>query len=214
MSIMKLNNYFKDYLPMNYREFRLSVYKMSSNEAVVAELLRICCEEDNVQAIKLFFERTLGKPEKTIIIKRTSIRMEYPNATKKALKPQVEEETTAVSPLENKVIVEEKDSPGWLLNRALDKIGESGQEYAYEVIDGKDRHSVIEVLAANLYAIAMRGGNLNAITLLFDYLDGSVADVIRLDAEDTILLENYAEQAPYNAIQDEDGVWYVEEAML
>ena len=199
---------------MNYREFRLSVHKMSSNEAVVAELLRICCEEDNVQAIKLFFERTLGKPEKTIIIKRTSIRMEYPNATKKALKPQIEEETTAVSPLESKVIVEEKDSPGWLLNRALDKIGESGQEYAYEVIDGKDRHSVIEVLAANLYAIAMRGGNLNAITLLFDYLDGSVADVIRLDAEDTILLENYAEQAPYNAIQDENGVWYVEEAML
>jgi len=199
---------------MNYREFRLSVHKMSSNQAVVAELLRICCEEDNVQAIKLFFERTLGKPEKTIIIKRTSIRMEYPNATKKALKPQIEEETTTISPLENKVIVEEKDSPGWLLNRALDKIGASGQEYAYEVIEGKDRYSVIEVLAANLYAIAMRGGNLNAITLLFDYLDGSVADVIRLDAEDTILLENYAEQAPYNAIQDEDGVWYIEEAML
>ena len=211
---MKLNNYFKDHLSKNYRDFRFSVHKMSSNEAVVAELLRICCEEDNVQAIKLFFERTLGKPEKTIIIKRTSIRMEYPNATKKALKPQVEEETTTISPLENKVIVEEKDSPGWLLNRALDKIGESGQEYAYEVIEGKDRHSVIEVLAANLYAIAMRGGNLNAITLLFDYLDGSVADVIRLDAEDTILLENYAEQAPYNAIQDENGVWYIEEAML
>lgn len=211
---MKLNNYFKDHLPKNYRDFRLSVHKMSSNEAVVAELLRICCEEDNVQAIKLFFERTLGKPEKTIVIKRTSIRMEYPNATKKALEPQIEEETTAISPLENKVIVEEKDSPGWLLNRALDKIGESGQEYAYEVIEDKDKYPVIEVLAANLYAIAMRGGNLNAITLLFDYLDGSVADVIRLDAEDTILLENYAEQAPYNAIQDENGVWYVEEEML
>ena len=140
--------------------------------------------------------------------------MEYPNATKKALKPQIEEETTAVSPLESKVIVEEKDSPGWLLNQALDKIGESGQEYAYEVIEDKDRYPVIEVLAANLYAIAMRGGNLNAITLLFDYLDGAIADVIRLDAEDTILLENYAEQAPYNALQDENGVWYVEEEML
>ena len=211
---MKLNNYFKDHLPKNYRDFRLSVHKMSSNEAVVAELLRICCEEDNVQAIKLFFERTLGKPEKTIVIKRTSIRMEYPNATKKALKPQIEEETTTISPLENKVVIEEKDSPGWLLNQALDKIGESGQEYAYEVIEDKDKYSVIEVLAANLYAIAMRGGNLNAITLLFNYLDGSVADVIRIDDQDTILLENYAEQAPYEAKQDENGVWYVEEAML
>ena len=211
---MKLNNYFKDHLPKNYREFRLSVHKMSSNEAVVAELLRICCEEDNVQAIKLFFERTLGKPEKTIIIKRTSIRMAYPNATRKALVPGEETETAVTSPLENKVVIEEKDSPGWLLNRALDKIGESGQEYAYEVIENKDQYPVIEVLAANLYAIAMRGGNLNAITLLFSYLDGAVADVIRLDDQDTILLENYAEQAPYNAIQDEHGVWYVEEEML
>ena len=211
---MKLNNYFKDHLPKNYRDFRLSVHKMSSNEAVVAELLRICCEEDNVQAIKLFFERTLGKPEKTIIIKRTSIRMEYPNATQKALEPQIEEETTAISPLENKVVIEEKDSPGWLLNQALDKIGESGQEYAYEVIEDRDKYPVIEVLAANLYAIAMRGGNLNAITLLFNYLDGSIADVIRLDDQDTILLENYAEQAPYEAKQDENGVWYVEEEML
>ena len=211
---MKLNNYFKDHLSKNYRDFRLSVHKMSSNEAVVAELLRICCEEDNVQAIKLFFERTLGKPEKTIVIKRTSIRMEYPNVTKKALEPGDETETTTISPLENKVIVEEKDSPGWLLNRALDKIGESGQEYAYEVIEDRDKYPLIEVLASNLYAIAMRGGNLNAITLLFNYLDGSVADVIRLDDQDTILLENYAEQAPYEAKQDEDGVWYVEEVML
>ena len=208
---MKLNNYFKDHLPKNYRDFRLSVHKMSSNEAVVAELLRICCEEDNVQAIKLFFERTLGKPEKTIVIKRTSIRMEYPNATQKALAPVDETEATAISPLENKVIVEEKDSPGWLLNRALDKIGESGQEYAYEVIEDRDKYPVIEVLAANLYAIAMRGGNLNAITLLFDYLDGAIADVIRLDDQDTILLENYAEQAPYDAIKDDRGVWYVEQ---
>ncbi len=211
---MKLNNYFKDHLPKNYRDFRLSVHKMSSNEAVVAELLRICCEEDNVQAIKLFFERTLGKPEKTIIIKRTSIRMEYPNATKKALEPQVEEETITISPLESKVIVEEKDSPGWLLNRALDKIGESGQEYAYEVIEDKDRYPVIEVLAANLYAIAMRGGNLNAITLLFDYLDGAIADVIRIEGNDTILLENYAEVSPYEAKQDDRGVWYVEQEMV
>ena len=73
---------------------------------------------------------------------------------------------------------------------------------------------MIEVLAANLYAIAMRGGNLGAIDLLFNHLDGAVADVIRLEGEDTILLENYAEQAPYNAVQDEDGVWYVEEEML
>lgn len=40
---------------------------------------------------------------------------------------------------------------------------------------------VAEVMVSNLYAIAMRGANLAAITMLFDYIDGAVADVIRLE---------------------------------
>lgn len=63
----------------------------------------------------------------------------------------------------------------------------------------------------NLYGIAMRGSNLGAIKLLFDYLDGAVADVVRLEGETTIWLESWADVAPYEAIKGEDGIYYVEQ---
>ena len=210
----KLQNSFNEFLPQKSLTFRRSVHQLSSNQAVVAELLRICCEEDDVKAIKIAFERILGKPEKVLVIKRTMVRMVYPDAATKQPKAlvdnRVQDETAAVSPFEDKIVVDESNAPGVLLTKMLDKIGDMGRQYSYDVIEKKDQHTVAEVMVANLYAIAMRGANLAAITVLFDYLDGAVADVVRLDGLDTILLENYADVAPYEAIQDDNGVWYIE----
>jgi hypothetical protein len=211
----KLQNSFNDFLPQKYSEFRRHIHELTSNQAVVAELLRVCCEEDDVKAIKIAFERILGKPEKVIVIKRTLVRTVFPDASKKALKPVVnnrvlDEHTPALSLFEDKLIVDEANAPGLLLRKMLDEIGDKNNKYAYDVIDQKENYTVAEVMVANLYAIAMRGSNLAAITMLFDYLDGAVADVVRLDGEDTILLESWADVAPYEAIRDEDGVWYVE----
>lgn len=210
----KLQNSFNEFLPKLYLEFRRGVLKLTSNEAVVAELIRICCEEEDVKAIKIAFERILGKPEKVVVIKRTLVRTIFPDAKTKALEPvvndRVQDETEQITVFEDKVIIDEANAPGILLRKMLDKIGEEGCEYAYDVIDDKDSHQVAEVMVANLYAIAMRGSNLAAITMLFDYLDGCVADVIRLDGEDTILLESWADVAPFEAIQGEDGVYYIE----
>lgn len=211
----KLQNSFNEFLPLNYRDFHQKLLQLSANQAVVGELLRICCEEDDIKAIKIAFERILGKPEKVVIIKRTVVRTIFPDARIKALSPvvndRVQDETTSyVSPFEGKMIIDEDNAPGILLRKMLDKIGESGREYAYEVVDKKNQYTVAEVMVANLYAIAMRGANLAAIMMLFDYLDGAVADVIRLDGEDTIMLENWADTAPYEAKQGEDGVWYIE----
>lgn len=209
----KLQNSFNTFLPQTYFEFRRGINELSSNQAVVASLLRICCEEDDIKAIKLAFERILGKPEKVVVIKRTTVRMVYPDATKKQLQPvvntRVQDETTAVEH-DEKVVIDEADAPGILLRKMLDKIGDSANDYSFKVLDRKDQYTVAEVLVANLYAIAMRGSNLGAISMLFDYLDGAVADVIRLEGEDTILLENYADVAPYEAQQGENGIWYVE----
>ena len=96
----KLQNFFNDFLPMNYREFRQAVPEMSANQAVVAELLRVCCEENDVKAMKMAFERILGKPERVLVIKRTVVRTIFPDATKKLDKPveptRVQDETVAV----------------------------------------------------------------------------------------------------------------------
>lgn len=210
----KLQNYFKDFLPLNYKEFRRLVPEMTSNQSVVAELLRICCEDDDVKAMKMAFERILGKPEKVLVIKRTIVRTVFPDAKTRHLTDQavkrVEDETQVVDVEDVPIIIEAADSPGYMLRKELDVIGEAGQQKAYHITDQKNQFTVAEVFAANVYATAMRGGNLGAIDLLFNYLDGSVADVVRIEGEDTLVLENYADVAPFDAIQGEDGVWYIE----
>ena len=96
------------------------------------------------------------------------------------------------------------------MNKMIDEIGGKEQDYVWQVLDKKDKYTVAEVMTANLYGIAMKGANLGAIRLLFDYLDGAVADVVLLEGLDTILLESWADVAPFEAVQGEDGVWYVE----
>ena len=201
---------------MNYRAFKQAMPKLSSNESVVASLLRICSEEDDVKAIKIAFERILGKPEKVIVIKRTIIRTIFPDAKTRHKTPiidnRVQDQTSALAVTDNAdlIVVDEANAPGILLTKKLDEIGDSLNTYSYEVLDNKDKYTVAEVMVANLYAIAMRGSNLAAISMLFDYLDGAVADVVRLDGQDTILLESWADVAPYEAKQGDDGIWYIE----
>lgn len=211
----KLQNSFNNFLPQKYREFRLGASELSSNQAVVAELLRICCEEEDVKAIQMAFERILGKPEKVVVIKRTTVRTLFPDALTKQLQPEVDDRVVddfRPAPItENKVVISEDNAPGILLRKMIDEIGDKEREYSYKVLDDKDKYTVAEVMAANLYGIAMRGSNLGAIRLLFDYLDGAVADVVRLEGENTIELESWADVAPFEAVQGEDGVYYVEE---
>lgn len=210
----KLSNSFNVFLPKKYFDFRRDTQKLNSNEAVVAELLRICCEESDVKAIQLAFERILGKPEKVVVIKKTTVKTIFPDALTKSPLPvidtRVKDEVNVAAEVEKPVVVDEANAPGILLRKMIDEIGEKPREYSYEVLDAKDHHSVAEVMAANLYGIAMRGSNLGAIKLLFDYLDGAVADVIKLEGENTVLIENWADVAPYEATQGEDGVWFVE----
>lgn len=187
---------------------------MTATQAVVAELLRVCCEEDDVKAMKMAFERILGKPEQVLIIKRMTIRVTYPEATAKQLQATKAlenfDETASVSLFEGKTVLDEMDAPGTLLRREVEAMGETPARYAYDVIENKEHHTVAHVFAANVFAVAMRGGNLGAIGLLFDYLDGAVADVVRISTDNIVLIENYADEAPYNARQGEDGIYYVE----
>lgn len=210
----KLQNSFNEFLPLKYGVFKRGINELTSNKAVVAELLRICCEEDDVKAIQMAFERILGKPEKVIVIKRTIVRTIYPDARGKKqiaeVDDRVRDEFTVPAVIESAVVVGEDNAPGILLRKMVEKIGEKTRQYSYDLLDEKDKYPVAEVMAANLYSIAMSGANLGAIKLLFDYLDGAVADVIKLDGEDTIMCENYADVAPFEATLGEDGVFYVE----
>lgn len=214
----KLQNSFNVFLPQNYGDFSRAIDTLNSNAAVVAELLRICCEEDNPKAIELAFERIIGKPEQVVIIKRTLVRTVFPDAkTKHQLPPvsnRVEDEVQSVGSQDDVVVISETEAPGYLLKKELEAIGEKPRAYAYDVTDKRNKYTVAQVMVANLYSMAMAGGSLKAIDIIFKYLDGTVADVIKLEGEDTVLLESWADIAPYDAVQDENGVWYVETAAV
>lgn len=197
---------------MGYREMTMRMNRMTSNQLVVATLLKACCDDGDTKAIELTFHRVLGKPEKAVVIKRVQVRTIYPNASRKTLKkPQKAlTEMTNKPYLQNKVVVDSDNAPGRLIQRKLDKVGESDGSYIYEVLNNKSLYTVSEVMVANLYAIAVSGKNLSAIKLLLDYLDGAVADVVVVESDDVVLLENYAKEAPYEATKGEDGVFYTE----
>lgn len=147
----KLQNFFNDFLPLNYRAFRMGANKHSSNQAVVAELIRICCEEDDVKAIQMAFERILGKPEKVVVIKHTTVKTVFPDAKVKELKPEVNDrvmdEFRPDPVTTNKVVITENNAPGILLMKRVDAIGDKEREYSYSVLDNKDDYDVAEVMA-------------------------------------------------------------------
>lgn len=162
--------------------------------------------------MKLAFERILGKPERALVIKRVITRVIYPEALKKALKSS---KSIRPLPLRNEegdllTVVDEEQSPSYLVKKTLNTLGDAEGQKMYDILEYKDRYTVAEVFCANVYACAIAGHNVNIMRLLFDYLDGAVADVVRVTTDDVLLLEDYAKEAPYEAKQDENGVWYVD----
>ena len=79
------------------------------------------------------------------------------------------------------------------------------------MLDNKKKHNTALVVAANLYAVAQSGKNMASVKLLFELLDGAVADVVEVYERKPVELTNYAEEAPANAKMGSDGVYFVEQ---
>lgn len=239
----KLQNHFNKYLLLPYNQFKLMIPGMTIHQAIAARLLQKCCEEMAVGAIEMAFERVLGKPERVVRVRRTTLKTRYLEAKTRAEEPVLPTKAADTKPVETPhkqspvtavavtspqnslsvsldassaendqtIILEAKDAPSAVLWRIMDKMGEMGSAVASQVVDNPSSHIVAEVLVSNLYLMAMRGGDLKAIELVFDYIDGAVADVVRLEGDNVIVVDDYSEIAPYNAVKDTTGVWCVEE---
>lgn len=191
--------------------------ELNAGDAVVAQLLSICCEDKDIKAMRLAFERILGKPEKVVVIKRCRTRVLYPDATGRlgagddTSAPALETGSPIILP--DDVVISGHEAPGVYLRELLGKVCDMKQSDVFAVLDDRESHDVATVLVCNLYAVAILGANLGAIEILFNYLDGSVADVVRIETDSVIELEDYSDKAPYNAIKNSDGVWCVESEM-
>lgn len=69
---------------------------------------------------------------------------------------------------------------------------------------------VKSIIAANLLQLA-EDGNFEAVTEVFDQIDGKMVETLRVLGED-IYLTSYVEEAPKGAVKNKDGVYMIEAA--
>jgi hypothetical protein len=73
---------------------------------------------------------------------------------------------------------------------------------------GKNIPLVKSIIAANLLTLA-ESGKFEAITEVFDQIDGKLVETIRILGED-MYLTSYVLEAPFGAKKNNDGVYYLE----
>jgi len=71
---------------------------------------------------------------------------------------------------------------------------------------------VKSVICANLMILANEKHNFDAITEIFDQIDGKLVETIQLLGD--MHLTSYALEAPHNAVKNKDGIWQVEQPMV
>ena len=71
---------------------------------------------------------------------------------------------------------------------------------------------VKSVICANLMILANEKHNFDAITEIFDQIDGKLVETIQLLGD--MYLTSYALEAPYNAVKNKDGIYQIEQPII
>lgn len=213
-------------LMTNYGDLIRSSSKFNNYQYVVYNLLRCCIEDANIKAIMLAFDRVCGKVEKPIIVRNTSVKVQFLEAKSKSDNPEdvyvistgatvAERQAEILSKKPDRaddgvVVLPESEQPSHMLNRSLDEIGGLSPDDLTEILDNPTDYPTHLVFVASLFSIAQASTGLGGIRVIFDRVDGAVADIIVVENDqDVVLLENYADVAPYNAVLNADGVYEV-----
>lgn len=230
----KLGNFLSEVIQWRWDEFveaEIS-HEYTGYQATVLALVRTC-SEGKLGAIKLAIDRVDGKLETPVKIETPKIWFIYPDATSVADLPPGEkpkqlatpeslpdapqdseeeekEETPAVMSL-RETLLKLADTPRMTTTLILE-MKKKVEEADGNIPDSDEVHSKIpmvkSVIAANLLQLANQKGNFEAITEVFDQIDGKLVEVIRLLGDD-IFLTQYALQAPYGAVKNKKGIYMI-----
>lgn len=202
--------------------------KYSGLEAAVLSLVRVTSEA-KLGAIKLAIDRVDGKIETPVKIEYPKVWLVFPEAESVALQPgekEIGKELTIPDEPPNDIPEEEPVSAATLtLRQTLSKMADAPRVLVPTILKAKkdveaalkqDPNYEIEnaplvksVIAANLLNLAIEKNNFEAITEVFDQIDGKLVETIRILGED-IYLNQYALEAPYGAVKNKDGVYVIE----
>lgn len=203
-------------------------------QGTILSLIRIC-SEGKLGAIKTAIARVDGTVETPIRVEYPKVFILFPLAEEIALSPPSAYPMIETLPVEESGLVEiepevVEDQSAQLatlsLRETLIKLSEAPRKMVKLILDrkretelaladnidltslGKSIPLVKSVIAANLLKLA-EGGKFEAITEVFDQIDGKLVETIKVLGED-MYLSSYVLEAPYGAKRNEDGVYYIE----
>lgn len=234
----KLSTFLKEVIDWRWDDFCRAEMdpKYTGYQATVFSLVRTC-SEGKLGAIKLAIDRVDGKLETPIKIEYPKIYFEYPYAEKLA-PPTNQEMALELEAGERAEEVEEEEKEpetlaGMTLRQMVERMADEPKvlvslilkvakdvelkvraEEEIEEDDMADKKVplVKAVVAANLLHLAEQN-NFEAITEVFDQIDGKLVDTIRILGDD-VYVTQYAELAPYGAEKNEKGVYMIEQKTI
>jgi len=192
-------------------------------QSTVFSLVRVC-SEGRLGGIRLAIDRVDGKIETPIRIEYPKIYFLYPNATSVAelpegepktvkseievYKPEPEDESTLATISLRETLNKLADYPRVTVQLILQKKLETERMIRDGGITPKDAPLVKSVIAANLLHLAEKS-NFEAITEIFDQIDGKLVETIRILGDD-IYLTQYMLMASAGAVKNKDGVYQLD----
>jgi len=232
----KLGSFLKESIDWTWDEFCKAEkdHSYTGYQGTVMSLIRKC-SDGKLGAIKLAIDRVDGKIETPVKVEYPKVFILFPHAERAALTPPAPDSPTALlappadfdslnepaEPQEEQVkvatmnlretVAKMADAPRTvpLMIHARKKEVEEAVRNEVDLGDGKSVPLVKSIIAANLIILANEKGKFEAITELFDQIDGKLVETIRILGED-MYLESYVLEAPYGAKKNKEGVYYLE----
>lgn len=231
----KLGSFLKQTINWNWEEFCKA--ELDTNykgyEGVVLSLIRKC-SDGKLGAIKTAIARVDGNIETPLRIEYPKVFVLFPEAKSLATGPaEPGTPQAALTAPETFDSLEETAEPEeekvhaatMSLRETLQKMADTPRKVPImihqrkkevenalrndiPIDDTKQIPLVKSVIAANLLILA-ESGKFEAITEIFDQIDGKLVETLRILGED-IYLTSYVLEAPFGAKQNKEGVYYLE----
>ena len=232
-----LGNFLKEVINWKWDQFLRAEKdpKYSPLQATVFALVR-SCSDGKLGAIKLSIKRVDGALETPIKVEYPRVFFRYPYA-KSVKAPDGFEALGDGTPgtdvpepqdFEEPEPEPEKDLVSYGLRETLNKMADTPdrrivplilkkKEEVESVLRGRTDTTkeiqnvplVKSIIAANLLNLAMEENNFEAITEVFDQIDGKLVETFRFLGDD-MFMDQYDEVAPAGAIKNADGVYMLE----
>jgi len=220
---MNLADRFIELLHINWIEFIKLEHdeNASSDEAMLTGLIRACADGD-MRSIKTAFARSDGEVEIPVQVKTPKFYVRYLSAREKEEGPKQ---------IESKEKIEEEKSEYDMatakLRETLNEMRKAPKKIVAMILGMRTRVDesfkngspmppeesvpmVKSVIVANLLHLAGYG-NSNAVTEVFNQIDGKLIKTITLIGGEDIYVDNFIDEiAPAHAIKDENGNYVAE----